>query len=265
MDFYVVESHKLVIGWNPKCACTAVCDWLVKAIIKPKDPINEDNRAFLRNNGFLRAPEDAHFFILEKGFKSMFFVRNPITRLASGFIDKFICRRGQALIYPDNYEQLVINTINDFYSINNYAGDYKGMTFADLIDYIAGCIETERILDHHWMPQISNINLQLKNQILAGNCFVVKQELFSHDIKNINFALGLSYLPPKINGSDLPKTWKDVPKKSDYSRVSNQSIIENKVRITKENILNNVTKSAISRIYQDDFKLFSYVPVKENI
>jgi hypothetical protein len=233
-------------------------------VIKPETPIKKASRLFLNESGFSCTSEQANFFILEKGFKPVFFVRNPLTRLASGFIDKFICRRGLPLSYPDNFEQLIINTITDLYDVSDYAGDYKGVSFVDLIEYIATCVKTERALDHHWMPQISGISQELQNQILSGHCFVVKQESFKHDLKNINFALGYSYLPPQMNVSRMPKTWSAVPQKTDYSSVSNQLIVESKIRIAKENLLTNATKSAISRIYQDDFKLFSYALVKGN-
>ena len=144
MKFYVIESHALVVGWSPKCACTAVCDWLVHGTIKPITPVKGGARDYLRDNGFLRHSEEATSLILNDGFKPIFFVRNPATRLASGFIDKFVCRRGKPLTYPVNYEKLAINTITDLYETSHYTGDYQGVSFVDLLDYIDFCIHSGR-------------------------------------------------------------------------------------------------------------------------
>jgi len=258
MNFYIIESHALAVGWSPKCACTAVCDWLVRGVIKPETPVKAGARDYLRDNGFLRTQEEAVSLILNDGFKPVLFVRNPATRLASGFIDKFVCRRGEPLIYPINYEKLVINTITACYEASQYSGDYKGLSFVDLLDYIDFSMSAGHPLDHHWAPQATGLSEPLKSHLLAGNCFVVKQESFQHDLKNVNFALGLTYVPPQINTTRLPKQWTALPENSDYSTVANKIIVEKKAKIKKRNILTRATRSSIARIYRDDFKLFSY-------
>jgi hypothetical protein len=257
MNFYVIESQKLVVGWSPKCACTAVCDWVVNGIIKPAR-LDKKQRVYLRENHFLRSPKEATAFILDRGFKSVFFVRNPATRLASGFIDKFVCRTGQPLRYPDNVEKFAINTVIDLYHSQNYSGDYKGLSFVDLITYIDFCLKEKRYLDSHWKPQVSGLSLRLKKHIVLGQCFVVKQESFQHDLKNVNYALGISYLPSAMNVTQFPTAWDVLPENADYSAVSDKLIVENKASILKQHLLTNQTKSAIARIYRQDFKLFSY-------
>lgn len=257
MKFYVIESHSLVIGWSPKCACTAATDWIVNGILKPATPIKKE-REYLAERGYAQGAEKAAEFIFEKGFKPVFFTRDPMARIASAFVNKFICRSGRPLRYPARFEQFALNFIDKLYRHNNYSGEYEGLSFVDFINYIEFSVGAQRKLNGHWAPQISGLTEELKNLILSGKCFVVKQESFEHDLKNVNYALGFDYLPGYRNVSQWPEKWSALPQDKDCSAITNKKIIRRKIKISKDNLLTDNIKATIACIYHDDFKLFSY-------
>lgn len=258
MKFYVVENQKLVIGWSPKCACTAICDWLVHGVIKPAS-FTGTSRIYLEKNGYLASPKKATALILEHGFKSIFFTRDPANRIVSAFINKFIVRSGKALRTPDRFENFATMLIDDLYKLNNYTGDYKGISFLEFITYIDRILlEKQKHLNAHWSPQVEGLSEELKQRIQAGKCFMVKQESFQHDLKNVNFALGFDYLPPHLNVSDWPRLWKALPPNRNCSAVENKLLIRRKLKLSKSNFLTDTTKPMIARIYHDDYQVFSY-------
>jgi len=255
MRFYVIESHALVIGWSPKCACTAATDWIVNGILRPQTPVKKE-MAYLIQEGFaLQESAKATSLIFDKGFKPVIFTRDPAARIVSAYINKFICRNGRPLRYPKKFEQFAITFINRLYKQNNYEGVYKGITFVEFLNYIDFCMSKQKKINHHWTPQVSGLTSEFMELIASNQCLVVRQESFEHDLKNINTTLGFNYIPGPRNVSLWPKGWPLASQNQDYSTMTNKALIRRKIQITKANLLTDDTKSIIHRIYRDDFKL----------
>jgi hypothetical protein len=215
-------------------------------------------RRYLLKNGFLITPERAESFILNKNFKLIIFIREPMARIASAFINKFIIRSGKPLRYPKGFEIFAKKFIADLYEHDGYLGDYKGLSFIEFLNYIGFSIKNQLKLNSHWSLQSSGLTNELKEIILSKNCFIVKQESFDYDLKKVNLAFGLNYLPEKRNASHWSENWRDLPKNKDCSELTNQKIVR-RIIITKDNLLLDSTKADIARIYHADFELFSYL------
>ena len=259
MNFYVLPEQALVICWSPKCACTAICDWLVNGVIKPPTPIKGNNRLFLRDNGYFQQANTALPYIFDHGFTPILFTRNPLSRLESAFLSKFVFGKNKPIASAENLEQFTLNTINAYYGHIGYSGEYRGIALLELLDYVADCIKNNRLdlIDHHWAPQ----TLALVDEtyaLMKGKRFLVKQENFYHDLKNINCALGLTYLPPHLNKTMQPADWTNVATPDELARMHSYDIVLKKLKIAKNQLLSNAAKAAIEDIFYHDFKAFSY-------
>jgi len=154
--------------------------------------------------------------------------------------------------------------VKDCYEISGYKGVYKGISLLELLNYIKFFLAQNKRLDGHWAPQIfdgSEENLNLKDElsrIVNGKRFLVRQESFGHDLKNVNCALGLSYLPAVRNATTAPKQWTKFAQQADFSNMPSNEIIGKKINVQKNMMLTQEVKQLVKEIYLDDFNLFSY-------
>jgi hypothetical protein len=258
MDFYLIEEIDLLVGWNPKCACTSVCDWIVHGILRPAhDPVSR-TREYLQNRGYQLEAEAAAQRMAQGGLRLACFVRNPLTRLVSGFVDKFVCRRGKPLLYPDDFEPLALQTIQELYAAQGYQGGYRGVAFRDLLAYIGSSLELGQRLDHHWTPQTAGLPPPIKAAVEAHQCFIVKQESFAHDLANLSYLLGLSYRPRRFNAVRRPAGWRYADAGEDHADTRSQVFIEAGLLPSHKNLLVPTIREEIAGIYRDDFELFCY-------
>jgi len=255
MNFFVIESHSLVVGWSPKCACTAVADWVVNGILQPEAPIKKPRR-YLLNNGFSKKPEEAANLVLNHGFKAVFFTREPMARLASAYINKFVTRKGKPLRKLERLEPFAKSFLEQIYKHANYDGPYKGISFIEFLNHIELTLAQNGNLNSHWSLQSSGITKELKQLIAEKKCFIVYQESFNKDLEQINLALGVDYIPGHKNVSQWPVTWKKPSENKNCSALTSKQIIKRKLKIGKDNLLTDNNKARIARIYEDDFELF---------
>lgn len=270
MNFYVVPQKSLVVGWSEKCACTTVCDWLVNGVIQLDGPLKKKQREYLTDNNYLRSPKEALAMVNNKGFTPILFTRNPFTRMESAFLSKFVYRGGKPLNNESLLEPFALKAAKDCYAISGYDGEYKGVSLVELLNYVKHNISKNKRVDGHWAPQILNNQISfnekgqftnLKEQlaeILNGRRFLVRQESFNHDIKNVNSALGFSYVPAYKNATTAPPEWGKAQQEADFGKMTSGEIINAKINMPKKMVLTHEVNALIREIYLDDFKLFSY-------
>lgn len=167
-EYLISIPHKLLICAIPKNGCTTIKSWFLKAINAPTDTgydVHAQCRGFYSLN--CQPPE-----VAEKAFGeyySFVFLRDPFTRIASAFIEKFIGPEQHELFEPAREvieevhrmhgARVEIDTTaqvrfpNQSFSIpaSSTVAYSRGISFREFVAYLAeapdGC------LDNHWKPQ----------------------------------------------------------------------------------------------------------------
>lgn len=265
MNFYVIPEISIVVGWTEKCACTSVCDWLVNGIIRPNSPLEKKHREFLHQNNYLHPPKEALANIYEKGFTPVLFTRDPYSRIESAFLNKFVFRKGKPLKNEAMLEPFALKVANEVSRRNGYEGEYKGISIIELLTYVKDNLNDRKPVNGHWAPQHMNSkdrDLDLKSglaDLLNKKRYLVKQESFNHDLKNVNCGLGINYVPEYKNVTTAPAGWKPRHHmKADFGKMLSSEIIDRKIDVPKKKLMTPEVKALVEEIYIDDFKLFSY-------
>ena len=237
---YINTEKKIILIWSPKVACTTLHKWFIEDICNIK--INEDPRITARNRKIVRSIYNYDTF---DNYNIYFFIRNPIFRCISCYINKFVK-------YYDGRELNSLNSLESF-SINlirNYNPEliknYKGITFNEFLDAI-----------EHGM-RINNIDNHFNNQVNKNKIENLKNN------KNINFKIiNINYLESELNKINnlynIPKKEYEKSNKSSYHIDNNFYDITNIKSIDLKNDQINIKNfkhsfNRIKKIYKLDFE-----------
>lgn len=235
---YINTEKKIILIWSPKVACTTLHKWFVEDISNIK--LDVDPRITAANKNFIRKIENYNNF---KDYNIYFFIRNPIFRCISCYINKFVkYYDGRSLNNLESLEGFSIDLIRNYNP--ELIKNYKGITFNEFLNAI-----------EHGM-KINNIDIHFDNQVNKAkfNNFNNKDKIKIKNIKNLGKELN------KIN-----KTYNIKEKKYEKNNKSSYSVNKSFVDITniksinlKDNQVNikNFKNSfnRIKKIYESDFK-----------
>ena len=135
MYFYIIKNLRLIVGWNPKVACTTVKTLLLRKLgHKVKGNVHHD---MLSIDNLICGKYDIFWYIPKiinvdlNSYTKICFVRNPYERLISG-----IRQTSGLLCNYKKFGDLSENTINMF--LQN--------------------LKKYNYIEHHFIPQVKNIN-----------------------------------------------------------------------------------------------------------
>lgn len=125
-------------------------------------------------------------------------VRNPWERLASGYLNKFVCRRNlqKTIFAPPPYIKTVIDRV---YENKGLKSDYqKSISFKEFVNYIY--LTEDEKLDGHWRPQYLHLGKTKFD-------FIGKLENLNADFeylkKKLNLNIDLSWTNKTKRNNDL--------------------------------------------------------------
>ena len=239
---FINRPKSILLIWSPKVACTTLHKWFIEDICN----INEDKDARIVANerNIYKYNESYEEF---KGFDAYFFVREPIRRCISAYLNKFVVHDGKRILNANQLESFSKELILNYDP--NLLENYKGISFNTFLEAIKKGININKI-DDHFNKQV-NIN---KFNNLKRNC-----KLHLINIDNLNEEL------PKINlkYNVKPKNYEHLNK----TKYENDSIyIDVTNTLSNDLSLNNISVNnfynafkIIYNIYESDFRLLNDV------
>jgi hypothetical protein len=218
MQFIILHEKKLIIFWSPKCGCTSL-----KTIISVYLNIYDSNKyKHIHKNEELKKLIDVKKYKSEiyKDYDIVMLIRNPYTRLVSGFINKYISGKYKK---PDNFDSFL-----DFCNIlSKYP--YK-------------------IDKHHFEKQTTNKGWEFYLELGKPKIKYVLDTSKVNDLKKI---LDLDIDDIKIN-----KTNKIVEEDNINLWSKSYNSLKKITNYNYSNFYNDYLKKLVYNIYKDDFIFF---------
>lgn len=235
---YINTEKKIILIWSPKVACTTLHKWFIEDIYNLK--LNQDPRITAKNRNIIRNITNYDNFT---DYNIYFFIRNPIFRCISCYINKFVrYYDGRPLNNLESLEHFSIDLIRNYNP--ELIKNYKGITFNEFLDAVEHGMKINSI-DSHFNNQVNRTkfdNLKSKNKINIVNINNLDKEL-----NKINKKYNI--LPKKYEKSNkssyfINKNFVDI------TNIKSNDLKENQVNI--KNFKNSFSK--IKKIYRIDFE-----------
>ena len=285
IKFHFIPNQKLAIVWSQKCACGAIASW-TKQAIRPIDDFDNSPDPIFGANARLNLQHRGYNFHLYNlnALTKLNLVnavavatRDPLSRMRSAFLNKFLIYRKKEIrkfskleLFSQNFLklaektplQVLPNSIQFMEKNNSFV-----ISMASFIEAIA-VEEQIRLIDGHFKPQLTEKRhletiSKLDNKIPI---FPLRTEFLSDDFMELNKFLGLDYVPPKDNVSDLPEGWR-YSDLSESVAMSNQDLIRSKIVPTKNALqkwieTNTEVKNSFLKRFKWDYQLREYLDGK---
>lgn len=247
MSFYDPASG-LMVFWSRKSACTAVAEWFARSVVgiaqgSPRDRLAE--------RGFLHTAS-ASLKIVPEVTRSIGFVRDPVQRVLSGYLNKFVLYRGKPIFAFDQLEPLSRRAYLQATGMTEQeAGrDYDGLSLMQILDYMEHFCNgpNEDGMDPHFSPQYA---LPFRRRaILPDEVHDVAS--LNEALGDINARLGFSGLPGRSNASP----WGGLSR-GDLTTVSSVELAR-MGEIAKTDLDTPAVRAAVARAHAVDYEAFGY-------
>lgn len=271
-QFFFIPNRQLAILWSPKCACGAIGNWAKAAIsdfddfhANPDPVFGADARFNLNRRGYNLNLYNLKALIKANSVKIVgVSTRDPVSRMRSAFINKFLIHRRNVL---RNFSQLEIFS-KDFIRHTrrtplattaraikiNKANDMFTISLASFIE--AAAIEKEiRFIDSHFKPQLLERNHLETITSIDRNIAILplRTEHLKEDLSALNKITGIDYLPAKDNASELPDGW-NISESESSVCMKNKDLIKNRIIPSLQALKSWLkTNSQVEQVFTDRF------------
>lgn len=230
--FYLIDpDERFAFCMIPKCACRTVARWFMQAVGDQTDVASPSiiNHCY-ENHAPLLADKAAGERLLDQCFRTVF-IRDPLKRIASAFVDKFVLSPPEQHFLPawDVFDDVAhhegVRVVRDstrtvhfgtkqrpVCSAVNYAA---GITFRQFVLFLNRT--SSGLLDQHWRPQID---------FLAGRSFhfIGRTETMSPSLNALATRFGLDIPPlelvkPAADRPGMGRNLADVTSTNLYERL----------------------------------------------
>ena len=233
MHFYYLPSRKTMILWAEKCACTSLVYW-IDHNFEELSECTDKPRAYLGKEGYGNYDfSEAKELLLNNVPIDHLIVshRDPVKRMTSSFVNKFLIRGEQGLVLPEDPQKLQKfskSFLKTFIALQrkqqdeqdesktkkrkrkrvNYAKAVNKLSLKKFILTITHPTIDRNDLNGHFAPQLANKKQwNLYNNIVkcSKEVYPLRVESFDEDLKYINQSMGFEdFLPEKKNSTRLP-------------------------------------------------------------
>lgn len=175
---HISLKHRFVYFDTPKVASSSIKATLQRLELNDPEFMLPIEYVHSRYYSFLLSPAQAGSFLKIRQDRSFFkfcFVRNPFSRLLSGYLDKIVRNKPQKAIILESLGR---------------SGDELSdeVSFDDFITALE--IQQDNYLDAHWRPQISHLNVEKLQYDFIGHF-----ESLSDDLEKVGELLGVNITP----------------------------------------------------------------------
>ena len=232
----------ILLIWSPKVACTTLHKWFVEDVCNINE--NRDPRLIAQDKNLYKYNESYENYI---GFDAYFFIRDPVKRCISAYLNKFVVHHNKRIL---NINQLEIFSKELLLNYDpSLLENYKGISFNTYLKAVKHGININKI-DDHFNKQINikkfdNLNRNCKLYLI--NIDNLNEELCKinekHNLKNKNY----EYLNKTKYENDSP-----------YIDITD--ILSNDLQSNNISVNNFYTSFNLIRdIYESDYKLLNNV------
>ena len=168
MFFLVSHKFKFIMGWSAKCGCSSVKHWYldVHGVDKSQLGMPVYKAIGYANTQYTRL--DWNKSGLYQDYRKYAVVRNPYSRVVSGFVNKYI--------------------------IENRLPNYGWNTFNEFLQMLAQDVEFKKVDTHHFAPQFSEAYSSFERSGFQFD-LVIKLENLAEGLKLVSAHHGLREKP----------------------------------------------------------------------
>lgn len=230
MHFYYLPSRKTMILWSEKCACSSLVYW-IEHNFQELSQCPGKPRAYLNKEGYNynQLGEASEFLANNAAIEHLIVShRDPIKRMASSFVNKFLIRGEQGHILPlvpqklQRFSKDFLETFDSLQRKNrkknrtqksrkrktNHASIIMKLSLKKFVSTITHPTTDRDALNGHFSPQITNQSQwddYSKIVDASKAVYPLRVESFDQDLERINQSMGLdNFLPEKKNSTRLP-------------------------------------------------------------
>lgn len=184
------------------------------------------------------SPKEAEAFLEDKAVYRFTFVRNPLSRLASAFLNKFVEHR-----FDEEQWEHALPTLRRIHGEDAMPLTHS-LTFAQFVSDV--CQAENKQLDKHWQPQHHFINPEL-------GFHVGRVENMARDFRAI---AARAKLPPELMQANRTKS-ETLPDDAYWDMDADQLRSLPALPKTAQ-LYNPELEAAVRDRYSDDFRIFKY-------
>jgi len=165
-DYIVNPRHKFLYIWIPKVAGTSMKTWFLSTLGVDRHSEDGGVHLYIDDHYGLAARDSGEARRLLRSYPRMVVVRNPWTRIASAYLDKFVrepvnmqnipvidfihSKRGKKVVHSGTFRWETMGTSTDL-SVDPSIDYDEGISFQEFVSYLCETPDSE--LDVHWKPQ----------------------------------------------------------------------------------------------------------------
>lgn len=254
-------KRRLIAFWSPKCGYTTVARWFIHTVLGRTQAVRDSgltSGAWLAANGFALAHAEAYRLAATGAYRTVLFTRDPKTRVASAFINKFYLRSpvsldSRAVLEP--FARDFLAGIHPAAAADEAA--YQGLSFREFLHGIRDARLRGSPLDHHWDTQFP---APLEDFLAYPRVDqLVRLESFDADLTAVHAALGIEAPPPPVsNRTCYPEGFTERPGHLADRRTVD--MLAERIALRIENLLDAETLPLIREIYAVDYERLPYTP-----
>jgi hypothetical protein len=241
---YVDQNRKIVFFWSPKAGCTALFNTL-------RLTYGHDNKYYLSNSQSWR---DC-FSYIEKGFTAVALVRNPMDRILSSYVNKFVIYGNKPILFRQDMEKFSRRFFDKYRDLFGLSTDENILTFRDFLSVIGVLFSArenpdDNTVDGHWDTQIPP-GLAQEKDFRYDLIFDTKN--FDKQLKPFCLERGFTFPEGRSNTSPWKTTDDTHPFLGDLPGAELSQI-----KLSKSKFFDRRIADYIERLYEIDFRYLGY-------
>ncbi len=269
---YICDKEKIIIFWWPKCASTTVVHWFIESVLGETLPSKP--RRWLKDNRYVKSYSQARKLVETLDYRTVYFTRNPTSRIVSSFLNKFYIRHGKPFVNFNDLEDFaqdlikfhyyhqqkpdreVLRIIQKFFLKKEMhetfilKGQYRGISFNELLTCMKSYKEKCGRLNNHWDTQLP------ENDFIKAD-FVVKQENFDDDLREVCLAFNLPLCKSKHkNRTSYPDGYRNTDLM--LNEITTVDLLKERFIVRPENLIDEDNQIFINNFYKNDIEFFQY-------
>ncbi|WP_309381107.1 sulfotransferase family protein [Cerasicoccus frondis] len=263
-------KHHFIYCPIPKVACTSLKHWFIHSLGEDIDfkDISEAHAHVDKNYTLLHTDRRQAKHAIHH-YQRMVVVRNPWSRIVSGYIDKFVRepfnppkadvmeaiyrRKGHQVNRTGTY---IWKTMGQEIKMpmDPAIPYHEGISFQDFVEYLS--LTPNRELDAHWLPQHSFLG---KYQFQ----WVLKVEDLNHDVTQFENAINMPNIElARLHNADSKPAKQSLPPDSKLSALVSSELVDYSSKLKPHNLLTKELVEQLGERFAQDAKQFHYQPPK---